>query len=166
MAMSKPSAVWIVQQYNEGLMSDPEVRFLMGAVVQDAQNETIDTAASCAKLRELAATRDFGAQRRKIIAFLNALWLSDCHYLPPPFWWEMRYRLLKLLHVSIVLEALNLRSFGVTRPNARDIPQAIVHLRDYIARECTDAKLDNVARAFDAASKRNAVWLTEYFQCF
>ena len=142
----------LYDRYNE-LVGVKEVRDLLGALAQDVEAEIIDLATSVAALRAFVdANPDLlGVPRRKIIGFFNAVWMSGLDNLSKPFWWEMRYRFLKLLHVSIILEALNLKStLGAKTADARDVPQALVFTYHHVVVECTDKKLEAVADEFDA----------------
>jgi hypothetical protein len=162
------AAAELVSQYHAQLMGDSNVRFLMGSLGQNARDETLDSAAAVRALHKAVQTVgvSLGEARLAVTAYFNALWFAGPERLPREFWWEMRYRLLKLLHVALVLEARMLRSFGVTSPTHRNIPQALVFVYDYIVRECTDAKLADVAQRFDAACARNPAWCQFYLGSF
>lgn len=119
----------LIMEYNTVLLSDSRIRKLLSTVVQNATDETQDNIASRAALVKLVnedTTEQYlNEPRRKIIS-----WLNQCQFqtLTSKFWFEMHTRMAKILTVSIVLESLNLRSFGVEHPEKSDIPTAIVRL--------------------------------------
>lgn len=120
-------AAKLIRKYNTDLMSDSLIRSLMSSVAQDAQNETISFAESVPRLRKIVSetSRDtLQTARRSIIGYLNDVYFTS-RAVPLEWWFEMHTRLQKLCVVSMVLEGLNLRSFGA-KPEESDIPQALV----------------------------------------
>lgn len=152
-------AAKLVDDYNNVLMADANVRNLVRAVAQDPQNETVDLVASAKTVRK-EVPEDGGAARRRIIGWLNSVWFS-MKKLSNYWWFEMHTRIRKLLVVSMVLEGDNLRSFGAT-PDASDIPQCLIHIW---------AKLDELAEEFKAlrsiyADQVNTMSRTQAGQAF
>ncbi len=158
----------LYDRYND-LVGMEEVRALLGAVAQDAEAETVDSAHTSKPLSALVETNPelLETPRRKIIGFFNSAWMNGLDNLSQRFWWEMRYRFLKLLHVSIVLEALNLKiKLGAKTANARDVPQALVFTYHYVTVECTDEKLSAVSEEFDGMCTRHKVYVDLYLDQF
>ena len=151
------------------LVGMEEVRTLLGAVAQNVEAETVDPTLTVGPLRALvdAIPGLLGEPRRKIIGFFNAAWMGGLELLSQRFWWEMRYRFLKLLHVSIVLEALNLKiNLGAETATARDVPQALVFTYHHVVVECTDEKLAAVAKEFDVRCVEHEKWVGLYLAQF
>lgn len=124
----------LLDEYNNNLMSNEHIRFLLRNVNQNAQNETIDLDKSNEQLSNLIRSNSelyLGAPRRAIIGWLNKVYFcSVASKLPIEFWWEMNTRLTKLTTVSLILERENLKSFGVEKLSEMDIPQCLVHVTD------------------------------------
>jgi hypothetical protein len=118
---------YLIAKYNNELMSNSNVRSLIKAVVQDPTTETQDLEATkMVILKMVDVDRSLlGDARRMIIGWLNECYFSN---LTNKFWFEMHTRMDKILTVSILLESLNLRSFGVFQPEKSDIPSAITYL--------------------------------------
>ena len=150
------------------LMGNETVRELMSSVPQNAQNETIDMQKTFQSVSESVKIPpvDLQEARRGIISFLNGIFFDGPENLSPEFWWEYRYRVLKLLHVSMVLEALNLRSFGMNSAQKNDIPQSLVVLYKFVTEECSDEKLAPVRERFERACETYDPWTRVYLQAF
>lgn len=150
------------------LMGNGQVRDLMAVVVQDAHNETLDFANSCVSIEKHVRSEIsvLGTPRREIIGFFNAMWFSGLETLPNAFWWEMRYRLLKLITISITLEALNLKlMLGCTHANNRDIPQALVFIKERLD-AFTDKSAAVVSAAFDDSCRKQSDLCEAYLRHF
>ena len=145
--------VWEVVAKWTALMSDPAIRALMKHVPQDADLETISFKSVIPK--EISAGWD---TRQRIIGFLNDLFYATFDLavgearanifengkVPFLWWYEMRYRLKKLIYISCVLESANLKSFGAT-PTEMDIPQSILYLWHFIS---TDPRFYHAEQVF------------------
>lgn len=161
------STVDVIDRYSS-LMKSYSVRRLMKLVVQDAHNETLDLSASAIAIAKAAEAEPalLGDPRRDIIGFLNVLWMGGLHSLSLEFWWEMRYRILKLVSISIALEALNLRMIlGATKANHRDIPQALIFVKEHID-GLTDESFSGVSTAFDAGCRNQPELCDAYLRNF
>lgn len=160
-------AVAMFDRYT-ALMARAETRALMSAVVQNTHNETLDFEKSVVAVAEMV-DRDrsiLNAPRREIIGFFNAMWMSNLSEIPDAFWWEMRFRLLKLVAVSITLEALNLKIIlGATRADKHDIPQALVFVKERLD-ACTDESMYGVSSAFDSACAKQKDLCDAYLRHF
>lgn len=163
-----------MREYNEKIMGFSEIRYLMKNLVQNAGEETIDSKASVDALRtfleddQIWREKALGDPRRAIISYFNEMWLLGLENLPLGFWWEMRTRIIKLLHVSIVLEALNLKAFIVDKDkvNDRDVPQCLMFVYDYVKKECTDEKLKKISDKFDSCCKDQRDFCDLYLRMF
>ena len=171
----RAAAAKLMKEYNTEVMKFPEIRELMGKLVQNAGEETIDSKASAEALRKFLGIfitkreAALGEPRRAIISYLNEIWLLGPKNLPLEFWWEMRTRFLKLLHVSIILEAFNLKSFdGVSKDtvSVRAIPQCLMFVYDYVQKECTDEKFVKVKEKFMVCCKDQSDFCDLYLNVF
>jgi hypothetical protein len=150
----------LVSSYTE-LVAQLEVRSLLRSVVQDPQTETVNYAASMKPITEtyiILGTDVRTRVRTGIIGFLNEVMYElyplfeinqsireeerqtgqsaykiNTNYTAHNLWlWENHTRLTKFLVVSMILESLNLSSFGVLTPNWDDIPQALIRIPEML----------------------------------
>lgn len=136
------AVVALYTTYQE-LMDDRNVRSLLEAVSQNPNKETIDLDKSKSTLMACVMADKYtylNAPRRKIATFLFEVYMKELREsIALEFWWEMKYRIQKLLTVSTVLEAMNLRDvIGASKLSNCDLPQAIVELWHRIETTYTD----------------------------
>ena len=134
------------------LMGDPTVGKLMASVPRDAQNETVlvptrEAFACVSKAAAALDPEDVSAARRNIFRFFNGIWIHGPENLSPRFWWEYRHCISEMIRISMVLESLELRSFGVQTVTIPDVPQSLPIIGNFIRTECTDAKLSRAETA-------------------
>lgn len=161
------NSVAMFDRYNE-LMSDAQIRNLMSVLVRGDSDETLDFVGSSVSIKKLVLLGGsfLGEPRQKIIGFFNALWMSGLDTISDEFWWEMRYRLLELLAVSIALEALKLRfTIGCTEANSSNIPQALIFVKEHLD-TCTSRSTFNISSAFDSACAKQKGLLDVYLRHF
>ena len=127
-----------LQQELTDMSKNATFRELLGQVVQNAQDETIDYAASADSIEFHARKIPHQEMRRSIIAYLHKFAYlmptinADHTHLWSVFMFENHTRLQKLCALALICEMRNLASFG--KPNApvvpqlSDIPQPIVYL--------------------------------------
>ncbi len=118
-----------------GLVADATVRKLTESVPRDAQTGTTRTGQEFPCVSKAAAALDpydVSASRRNILQFLDGIWIDGPGNLSSQFWREYRCSISELIHVSMVLESLELRSFGVPTVTIYDIPQSLVIIGNFV----------------------------------
>lgn len=152
----------LIAAYTE-LVALGEVRSLLRAVNQDPQNETVNFRASLLPVLEtykgLADDNTRTRARAGIIGFLNrVMYVTYGVKIDPAsglaIWlWENHTRLTKFLVVSIILEGYNLRSFGVTKVERNDIPQALIRVK-LVIDQCRANVFEQVKKNYEAETAK------------
>ncbi len=137
-----------VEKYNR-MMGNSQIRELMGALVEDAEGEKFkeheSAVAICSKVK--ADPSYLQDPRRTIIAWLNSVYFAELDSFNINWWWEMEYRIRKLIAVSVVLERMNRESMNA-KPMPRDIPQCLIYITEHIRSLKASNAFDEIAGGF------------------
>lgn len=161
----------LLRHYNTRLMAHESVRALVVSVRVVGSGDAIDYGASVRTVRAAAhglTGADLVEARHEIMGYLSDVYFTSIHdTIDESWWWEMHVRLEKLLVVSMILEGDHVRSTGVSNPDARHIPQALVGLYERIRnlkRDTFPALRERFARRTEALLRDAAS--APFMQCY
>lgn len=153
--MSSSDSILIIK-YNE-LVTSVLNKLYKLVIVESTSDELIDIPKTQTKMFYLLSDplqRNviMNEYRPALIGFLNAVYFSRSE-ISTEWWWEMEYRLRKMITVSTVLERENLISMGGT-PDITDIPQCLVGLWNLIEKKRTNIIFDQLKITFISEVKK------------
>ena len=149
-----------------GLMTNPDIRKLVRTVPWADRNlKTVDTGKAAKALDKIVTEEMLGVPRIVIMEFIMEIWFLGADKFSTEFWSEMHHKIMKLLHVSMVLEARNFK-FYANEADLINIPRPLVFLRAYIIEKCTPERFAKIQASFKSNCDRDKEWTGLYLNSF